>query len=319
MNPTRSSRPASLADAEAIAALLNECTASYHPLGARTSVAEAEARLHQGGSDPSTDSRLALMDGRVVGFAHVWAFTPDEMRAFARVAPDARGQGLGSSLLRFCEDRAAEIARDTGARFMTLTHWAGDEAAQALLKGRGYVPIRYFLSMAIDLRADRTPDVALPRGVDVRGVDLARDRAPLHAAYTDAFADHWGFVPQSADDWWTEHLDGELDGFDPGLWLVASAGGEAIGFSLCRIVESEGSRRGRVGLLGVRRSWRGRGLGLALLRRSFDAFRARGLEGAVLDVDADNVTAAIRLYTKAGMSARPTFTVWRRDLAPPPG
>src|SRR5438093_1988382 len=95
MNPTQSLRPASDEDAEAIAALLDDCTASYHPLGARTSSAEAQGRLHEGGSDPSTDSRLALVNGRVVGFAHVWAFTPDEMRAFARVAPDARGRGLG--------------------------------------------------------------------------------------------------------------------------------------------------------------------------------------------------------------------------------
>ena len=39
-----------------------------------------------------------------------------------------------------------------------------------------------------------------------------------------------------------------------------------------------------------------------------------GILGVTLDVDSDNVTSAIRLYLKAGMVARPAFSVWERAL-----
>ena len=35
---------------------------------------------------------------------------------------------------------------------------------------------------------------------------------------------------------------------------------------------------------------------------------------AVLDVDADNVTSALRLYRKAGMTAHPSFTIWEKKV-----
>jgi len=42
--------------------------------------------------------------------------------------------------------------------------------------------------------------------------------------------------------------------------------------------------------------------------------RRRGLERAALNVDAENTTGALRLYRKAGMEARPSFTVWARNV-----
>ena len=57
-----------------------------------------------------------------------------------------------------------------------------------------------------------------------------------------------------------------------------------------------------VHVLGVRRPWRRRGLGLALLLRVFAEFYARGERRAVLQVDSENETGATRLYERAGMS-----------------
>lgn len=58
---------------------------------------------------------------------------------------------------------------------------------------------------------------------------------------------------------------------------------------------------GWVGTLGVRRPWRRRGLGLALLQHAFGEFRRRGMSRAGLDVDAENTTGAVALYEHAGM------------------
>jgi ribosomal protein S18 acetylase RimI-like enzyme len=51
----------------------------------------------------------------------------------------------------------------------------------------------------------------------------------------------------------------------------------------------------------VLRPWRRRGLGLALLRHSFQEFFRRGRRKVGLGVDASSLTGATRLYEKAGM------------------
>ncbi|HVM70013.1 MAG TPA: GNAT family N-acetyltransferase, partial [Gaiellaceae bacterium] len=58
---------------------------------------------------------------------------------------------------------------------------------------------------------------------------------------------------------------------------------------------------GHVSLLGVRRPWRRRGLGEALLLHSFAAFRAAGYRRGTLGVDASSPTGATRLYERVGM------------------
>jgi ribosomal protein S18 acetylase RimI-like enzyme len=69
-----------------------------------------------------------------------------------------------------------------------------------------------------------------------------------------------------------------------------------------------------VGVLGVRRPWRRRGLGLALLHASFREFRARGLPRALLGVDSENTTGATRLYERAGMRVERTSDSYEKVL-----
>ena len=67
-------------------------------------------------------------------------------------------------------------------------------------------------------------------------------------------------------------------------------------------------------MLGVRRPWRRRGLGTALLRHSFRELRARGCERARLMVDGENLTGAVQLYERAGMRILWRADVWRKEL-----
>jgi ribosomal protein S18 acetylase RimI-like enzyme len=62
----------------------------------------------------------------------------------------------------------------------------------------------------------------------------------------------------------------------------------------------------------VRPDRRGEGLGLALLRHTFVEFHALGRRRVSLHVDVDNLTGAVRLYTKAGMRSDPRLVVWER-------
>jgi len=64
----------------------------------------------------------------------------------------------------------------------------------------------------------------------------------------------------------------------------------------------------------VRRHWRGRGYGRALLLQTFRDFRRRGITRATLGVDASNATGATRLYERAGMRVLNEDVVYEKDL-----
>jgi ribosomal protein S18 acetylase RimI-like enzyme len=100
------------------------------------------------------------------------------------------------------------------------------------------------------------------------------------------------------------------------LWFVAWDGEELAGYVGAQERSREDPSRGYIPLLGVRRPYRRRGLGEALLRTAFAALSARGRKGVELHVDADSVTGATRLYERVGMSAHPRFATWEKELRP---
>ena len=71
---------------------------------------------------------------------------------------------------------------------------------------------------------------------------------------------------------------------------------------------------GWVGTLGVTRSYRRNGLGLALLQHSFNEFYKRGRKQVGLGVDAGSLTGAVRLYERAGMHVAVRFDLYEKEL-----
>jgi ribosomal protein S18 acetylase RimI-like enzyme len=91
-------------------------------------------------------------------------------------------------------------------------------------------------------------------------------------------------------------------------------GDEITGFNICQAHSFDDPDKGWVATLGVRRPWRKRGIGLALLRHSFNEFYRRGLRRAGLGVDAQNLTGALRLYESAGMHVEQAFDQYEKEL-----
>lgn len=288
--------------------MLTRCTERY--LGRRTPSEEALDRLTQAGPEPERTALVAVtVEGRVLGFGNVWPGESDDVKCFARVDPDATGRGIGASLLEGLEAKATTLGRS-----MTVTQWAADEVAESLLRARGFEPVRYFLRMVGELTEMDDVQPSLPQGVTVRHAE-AGDEDELYEAWSAAFASDTGEAPESAIDWWRERRDALAAGYDPELWLVAVTGREIVGFSICKEIEQAGARSGYVSDLGVRPSYRGHGLGSALLRLSFRSMRRRGLDRVALDVDAENTTSALQLYRNVGLREEPLFTIWAKKLA----
>ena len=114
-------------------------------------------------------------------------------------------------------------------------------------------------------------------------------------AFTESFSEHWGHEHPDEKGWWWGERDSPGSGFDPSLWTIARMGDEVVGFVLARVHAREGHSEGYVSQIGVRPRWRGKRLGHTLLTYVLWQLRSRGLQAASLDVDAANVTDALRL------------------------
>ena len=99
----------------------------------------------------------------------------------------------------------------------------------------------------------------------------------------------------------------EPEAYDPSLWLLARDGDVPVGALSASIGDG-----GWVDWLAVLASHRGRGIGLALLRRSFATFAERGMRRVMVNVDAENVTGATAVYERAGMRVVNAYDVWER-------
>ena len=213
-----------------------------------------------------------------------------------REHPDRRQLGGAHALLAAVEERVREKAAD-GA-LLRGTFDASDSSLRAVYEEAGFRLVRHGLEMRIDLGMD-VPDPDWPEGITVRAFVQGEDDERVHEAHMAAFEDAWEHAYEPFPQWHVEHLG--RPGIDASLWFLAEKRGAIAGLCLCREHPSGDPAFGYVEVLGVRRAWRRQGLGLALLRHAFLTFRARGMTRAALDVDAESVTGAVRLYERAGM------------------
>jgi len=226
-----------------------------------------------------------------------------ETHCWASVHPDVEGRGLATWLL----ERAESRARDLGSRRLQAGTFAENAAAHALFERLGYRDARHFFRMRIDL--DREPErPQWPTGIESATFRLEDARA-VHEALQEAFSEEWGFHALPFDEWRRTRL--EAPETDVSLWFIARAGDEIAGVARC-----EGARDGGgwIGALGVRKAWRRRGVGLALLRHAFHEFHRRGEPHVGLGVDAANPTGATQLYERAGMHVVNEDVVYEKEL-----
>jgi mycothiol synthase len=260
------------------------------------------------GCDPRVDAWVVeAPSGEVVGSGSLMPVSEDVLRSWGVVHPEHRGRGLGSAVLDRMRTRAAERLGDIAdARFHHSIN-DRDEAARAMVLGRGFTFVRSFRHMQIDLHGPGEPGEP-PEGIVVRGIDPDTDLVRAHAVFVETFEDEWGYRIVPFEEW--RALEVEIPSFDPTLWFLATDGEEVVG-ALNAIA---GEDRGWVGELGVRRAWRGRGIGAALLERSFATFAERGLPRVMLNVDFENPTGAMALYEKVGMRAVRGYDVYEISL-----
>jgi mycothiol synthase len=291
-------RPASDADAEAVSELIAAVDIAVQGW---SDTSPEELRGWWRRNDPGENSWL-ISDRRAIAYGDYFEHG-DRAELDGYVHPDRRGEGLGSWLVARAEERASAAGKPR------LQSWclAGDEAAQTLFQQHGFGEVRRYYRMAIDLKS-RPPEAEWPPGLRV-ATFRDEDARVFYDTVNEAFEEEWNFVPDPYERWRELRL-GAPD-FDRELWLLVWDGDE-----VAAVLRGETRPdQGWIASVGVRRPWRRRGLGLALLRHAFGIWYARGVTRIALGVDAENPTGATRLYECAGMHVAYEAVGYEKALA----
>jgi mycothiol synthase len=277
------------------------------------------------GFDPAEDIRLVFApNGQMVGYIEVWTTVkpPVHPWLWARVYPKYEDLSIGAWLLQWGEEHALRALSEVPEhlRFAPrISTFRQAEKSKKLFEDMGFSYIRSSYHMRTEMDTP-VPDPVWPAGITLRTFNPETDAEAVYRADTESFRDHFGFVEipfeQGFERFKHFHINDEE--FDPTLWFVAmdDPSGEIAGVNLCRAHSYDDPDQGWVGSLAVRRPWRKRGIGLALLRHSFNEFYRRGKRKVGLGVDAQNLTGALRLYENAGMHVHLAFDLYEKELRP---
>lgn len=293
-------RSASREDASVVAALVARDETVL--LGRPSRLTEIDVLDWWSRVDLERDSWLFEEDGSVVAIG--WFERREDLGLYVGVvAQGAKGRGLGAAVADMGESCARNAAGVARLQTWTL---AADREALELFTERGYREVRRFYDMSIELDGPQA-QLEPPDGFAIE-VFRTEDARAFHDALDEAFEDHWEYHSIPFDEWWREKQ--ASSGFDPSLWFLVGDGEEVVA-TIRNDAERNGG--GYVGALAVRRPWRGRGLGRALLLHTFAEFQRRGFDRVTLGVDAENPTGATALYESVGMTVESEAIVFEKE------
>lgn len=308
--PGLTTRPADLADIEDIYNLVRAYELLHY---GKVEIDLDETRIIWTGPglNLAEDSRLVFdQTGQLVGYLRMEHNNYAKFHIAIRVLPEYSDPRLEDYLLQLAETWARErmVQAEPGTR-VTLNAGlpVSDSAGRECYERAGLREIRRFWYMVIELN-EAPPTPTWPKGIELRPYIHARDERVAFQVIDTAFQDHWGHITGRFEEW--RHWTIERANFDPTLWFIAYEGEQAVG----GVFSSDEGENGWVDDLAVLRSWRGKGLGMALLLHAFGEFYRRGKREVGLNVDSQNLTGALRLYQRAGMHKAQERVSFEKEL-----
>ena len=272
----------------------------------------ARSRRHWHRVGPRSEGLVAVADGRVVGMVELWLKRPRDAEGarIARikvdlglaVAPDWRGRGVGSALMRAAED----WARAHGAERMVLDLDAYNDGARRLYERLGYEVEALAMDKAIEPDEGTVDAADVVRNRDGEIVPTLRgeqvvlrpirldDRESLFGVLTD---------PTVVAVWDTRGAENSVDELLAGeegwtVWAI-EVDGEFAG-SIQASEEDDGDYRHAGIDVFMSARFQGRGLGTDAVRTlARYLIEVRGHHRLTIDPAADNARA-IHTYEKVG-------------------
>jgi ribosomal protein S18 acetylase RimI-like enzyme len=262
--------------------------------------------------NPVQDCLLAEVDGKVIGYTWLgWWEERNGTKLYLHLGwlvPEWRRKGIGRALLRWQEQRLRQIAQAQPTTKPCVFGGNADETQQgnrALLLSVGYTVAFTMVWMICQLPTEPIQLAPLPDGLEIRTV--SRDQLPaIYAANEEVFAESYDSL-ESYDTWLRE-----LGGPDPdtSLWVVAWDGDQIVG----HVISTSDEEGVHTPWVGVRRAFRRRGLGKALMTRMLQRCQQSGIQRADIGTRAENPGQSLHLYESVGYQVVRRMPRYRKPM-----
>jgi GNAT superfamily N-acetyltransferase len=246
---------------------------------------------------------MAYAGGELAGYAEL----KDGESPFIYLS-DPHDVDLGFQLLTILE----EIAFDHKTVRLSTRVSASNQTLSELFIVNGYHATHSFLIMELVMR-EAPPVPQWPQGISVRTFNPGQDEHATFLADEESAQDKGYHEPLDFDGW-SKRMGLGSERFDPSIWFLAFDGVSAEIAGLALNAYQPGSDTAWVDHLSVRRPWRKRGIGKALLLHTFGEFYGRGILRMKLSVDSKSLTHAPGLYESVGMKTIHEYYIYRKEL-----
>ena len=250
-----------------------------------------------------TDTCTAHANGQLAGYAELLEGDSPYIYLAERGNVD-----LAFQLLNILEDKAVAHKTEKVKLFTKISE--RNNTLLQLFASNGYKSNISFLMMELEMDGP-PPAEEHVNGITIRQFVKNQDEQGTYQADEEAAEDKGYHTPLSYDDW-AKRMRMDKESFDPGIWFLACAENEIAGVALN--MYDKDSNVGWVDHLSVRRAWRRKGIGRALLLHSFGEFYRRGVRTVKLNVDSKSLTNAPRLYEQVGMKKIQQYHIYTKEI-----
>jgi GNAT superfamily N-acetyltransferase len=303
-------RPATISDFDSVLSLIiAQNMAGY---GEPMLSADNLHKLWQSSNlDLAQDTWVAIApDGKLAGYAELQHYSPAQLASSVYLASAHQRKDIGAHLLHLAETRASSC--NTAASSVALISKVSEhnQTGKQIFEDAGYVLRLSFLMMERATTKPPEPTQWAP-GITVRTFLSGQDEQVTYRADEEASEDKGYHTPLTFEEW-AKRMSLNTAEFDPTLWFLACSEDEIAGVALN--FYSRATHTGWIDHLGVRRPWRNKGIGKALLLHSFGEFHRRGIDRFRLSVDSQSLTNAPRLYERVGMHTIQQYHIYKKEL-----
>ena len=259
---------------------------------------------------------IAEMDGKAVGIVHAKVDKSNEERKgfiHLDVVPEFRDCGIEASLI---ETALKELRARGMANAQT---WADSSEKEriGLLEGLHFRHIRLFSVMEMEL-AELSQNVGGNKQVAIRSLrrDLEDDIKLFNWLGNETYKEDLDYSPRTLEE--TRHfllLDPYLQEKEV-LFAVLdgeSVGCVGVGIDVKLNLEKR-TQAGEVFVIGVLKAHRRKGIATELMLQGLERLKAKGMTRAILGVEDENVTQAMKLYEKLGFRIKKREVILEREV-----